>query len=72
MTEKRVRLNENVHNQLLYLKKQTKAKSINDVITSLMAIAEEFYINEGLLKVADKKVSLKYNNGELVEIKFER
>ena len=32
MTIKRVRLNENVHEKLLYLKQKTDAKSLNDVI----------------------------------------
>jgi len=71
MTIKRVRLNEKVHKKLLYIKQQTKAKSINDVIESLVTIYEEYYTAEGTLKVSDKKVLLKYNNGKLVEIKME-
>lgn len=72
MTIKRVRLNENVHEKLLYLKKKSGARSINDVILSLILIAEEHYINNGTLNVADKKISLRYDNGKLVEIKIEK
>lgn len=72
MTEKRVRLNENVHNKLLYLKKKSKARSINDVIDSLITTAEEIYINDGTLNVADKQIILKYNNGKLVEIQIRK
>lgn len=65
MTTKRVRLNENVHEQLLYLKKQSNAKSINNVIEALLFIAEEYYING-----KDKRIILEYNKGVLVEIRI--
>ena len=68
---KRVRLNENVHERLLCLKEKTGAKSLNDVIFSLIVIAEEFYIDDGRLDVANKTISLKYDNGKLVEIQIE-
>ena len=70
MTIKRVRLNENVHEKLLDLKQKTEAKSINDVIYSLIKIAEEFYINNGTLKAENKQILLKYDNGKLVEIQI--
>lgn len=71
MTIKRVRLNQNVHEKLLYLKKQSQARSINDVIESLIITSEEIYINNGTLNVADKQIVLKYSNGKLVEIQIE-
>ena len=70
MTEKRVRLNQNVHEKLLYLKKKSKAKSINDVILSLILIGEEQYLNDKIM-TKDKKICLKYDDGKLVEIKIE-
>ena len=70
MTIKRVRLNENVHEKLLDLKHKTNAKSINDVIESLIITSEEIYINNGTLNVADKQIMLKYDNGKLVELKI--
>ena len=72
MTIKRVRLNENVHEKLLDLKYKTNAKSINDVIESLIITAEEIYINNGTLNVANKQIMLKYNNGKLVEIEVRK
>ena len=72
MTIKRVRLNENVHEKLLYLKNKTNAKSINDVISELIEISEEFYTNKGILNVANATVLLKYNNGKIVEIRIEK
>lgn len=72
MTIKRVRLNENVHEKLLYLKSKTNAKSINDVISELIEISEEFYTNKGTLNVANATVLLKYNNGKIVEIRIEK
>lgn len=70
MTTKRVRLNENVHEQLLYLKKQTNAKSINDVINALINIAEEQYLNNGKITTNNKNITLAYNKGVLVEIQI--
>jgi len=70
MTTKRVRINKNVHEKLLYLKKQTNAKSINDVIEALIHIAEEQYLN-GKITANNKKITLEYNKGVLVEIKIE-
>ena len=63
MTIKRVRLNENVHKKLLHLKETTNAKSINN---------EEFYTNKGTLNVTHKKVSFRYNDGQLVEIEIRK
>ena len=70
MTIKRVRLNENVHKKLLHLKETSNAKSINDVISSLIQINEEFYTNKGRLNVKNKIVVFKYNDGQLVEIEI--
>ena len=70
MTEKRVRINENVHQKLSNLKEETGAKSLSDVIYSLILIAEEFYTNDGKLNVKNKKILLKYDNGRLVEIEI--
>ena len=69
MTTKRVRLNKNVHERLLYLKKQSNAKSINNVIEALITIAEEQYLN-GKISANNKQVTLEYNEGVLVEIKI--
>ena len=71
MTIKRVRLNKNVHERLMYLKKQTNAKSINNVIEALITIAEEQYLN-GKITANDKEITLEYNKGVLVEIKIKR
>ena len=68
---KQVKLSKNVHEKLLQLKEETGAKSINDVILALIIISEEFYINEGRLKVADKNLTIICNNGKIVEIKIE-
>lgn len=70
MTIKRVRLNQEVHEKLLDLKYKTNAKSINDVITQLIEIAEETYINNGTIKTANKQIIFKYDNGKLVELKI--
>lgn len=67
MTIKRVRLNENVHERLLYLKKQSNAKSINNVIEALLYIAEEHYLDANA-----KRIILEYNKGVLVEIRIKR
>lgn len=71
MTIKRVRLNKNVHERLMYLKKQTNAKSINNVIEALITIAEEQYLN-GKITANDKEITLEYNKGVLVEINIKR
>ena len=71
MTVKHVKLSKDVHEKLVYLKKKTNTKTINDVIYSLIQISEEFYTNDGTLKVSNKKVSFKYTNGKLVEIQIE-
>ena len=71
MTEKRVRLNQNVHEKLLYLKQKSEAKSINDVISALITIAEEQYLNDKI-DAKNKLICLKYNDGKLVELKIEK
>ena len=71
MTIKRVRLNQNVHEKLLYLKQNSSAKSINDVIESLLPIVDASLIDEGIIKAENKMISFKYDNGKLVEIKIE-
>ena len=71
MTIKRVRLNKNVHERLMYLKKQTNAKSINNVIEALITIAEEQYLN-GKIAANDKEITLKHNKGVLVEINIKK
>lgn len=72
MTIKHVKLSKEVHEKLSYLKEKSNAKSFNDVILSLLKISEEFYINEGKLKVANKKILLRYENGKLVEIEVRK
>ena len=67
MTIKRVRLNENVHKRLLNIKQKSQARSINEVIQNLLDIVGEDYTN-GTIKTDNKKISLIYNNGKLVEI----
>lgn len=69
MTIKRVRLQENIHEKLMYLKKKSNAKSINDVIASLILIAEEQYL-QGHISTANKDILLRYDDGRLVEIKM--
>lgn len=71
MTIKRVRLNENVHKKLLYLKETNKYRSINDVIETLLNITGNVDLNTGTLNVTKRTVSLKYDDGKLVEIKIE-
>ena len=68
MTTKRVKVNENVHEQLLYLKKQSNAKSINNIIEALLFIAEEHYLSSE----HSKRIILEYNKGVLVEIRIKR
>ena len=68
---KQVKLSKNVHERLLHLKKKTDAKSINDVILHLLETAEEFYTQDGNLKIGNKKTTFKYNKGKLVEIHIE-
>ena len=72
MTIKRVRLNENVHKKLLYLKETNKYRSINDVIETLLNITGNIDLNTGTLNVTERTVSLKYDDGKLVEIKIEK
>lgn len=69
MTIKRVRLNEKVHERLLYLKEKSNAKSINDVIDALIIIAEEQYL-QGKITADGKKILLEYDDGKLVEIRI--
>lgn len=69
---KQVKLSKNVHEKLLCLKKKNNKKSINDVILDLIEISEEFYTNNGNLKVTDKKTTFKYNRGKLTEIQIEK
>lgn len=69
MTIKRVRLQENIHEKLLYLKRKSNAKSINDVIASLILIAEEQYL-QGHISADNKDILLRYDDGRLVEIKM--
>lgn len=69
---KQVKISKNVHEKLLYLKSKTNAKSINDVISELIEISEEFYIKQGTLNVANATVLFKYNNGKLVEIQIRK
>jgi predicted CopG family antitoxin len=67
MTTKRVRLNENVHKKLLNLKKKSQARSINDVIETMLEAIDEDYIT-GTIQTENKYITLKYNSGKLVEI----
>ena len=69
---KQVKISKKLHKKLVYLKETTNAKSINDVIASLIQINEEFYTNKGTLNVTNKKVSFKYNDGQLVEIEIRK
>lgn len=71
MTIKRVRLNQDVHERLLYLKQKTKARSINDVIESLICIGEEQYL-KGTITAKNKQIMLRYDNGKLVEIQVKK
>ena len=71
MTIKRVRLNQDVHERLLYLKQKTKARSINDVIKTLICIGEEQYLN-GTITAQNKQIMLRYDKGKLVEIQVKR
>jgi len=72
MTIKRVRLNENVHKKLLHLKEKNNARSINDVIEALLQITDDINLNTGTLNVSEKTISIKYNNGKIVEIQIRK
>ncbi len=72
MTIKRVRLNENVHKKLLHLKEKNNARSINDVIEALLQITDDIDLNTGTLNVSEKTISIKYNNGKIVEIQIRK
>lgn len=69
---KQVKISKKLHKKLVYLKETTNAKSINDVIESLINISEEFYTNNGTLNVANKRISFRYDNGKIVEIQIEK
>lgn len=67
---KLVRIEKNVHEKLSELKQKNNAKSINDVIKSLIEISEEFYTNHGTLNIENKQILLKTDNGKIVEIEI--
>ena len=67
---KQVKISKNVHEKLLYLKHKNNAKSINDVICSLIKISEEYYTNDGTINLKNKDFKIKYSNGRIVEIEF--
>ena len=67
---KLVRIDKDVHEKLSELKQKNNAKSINDVIKSLIEISEEFYTNQGTLNIANKQILLKNDNGKIVEIEI--
>ena len=69
---KQVKISKELHKKLVYLKETTNAKSINDVIESLIDISEEFYTNNGTLNVVNKRISFRYDNGKIVEIQIEK
>ena len=69
---KQVKKKKKLHKKLVYLKETTNAKSINDVIESLIDISEEFYTNNGTLNVVNKRISFRYDNGKIVEIQIEK
>lgn len=69
---KQVKISKKLHKKLVYLKETTNAKSINDVIESLIDISEEFYTNNGTLNVVNKRISFRYDNGKIVEIQIEK
>ena len=69
---KQVKISKKLHKKLVYLKETNNAKSINDVIESLIAISEEFYTNNGTLNVDNKRISFRYDNGKIVEIQIEK
>ena len=69
---KQVKISKKLHKKLVYLKEATNAKSINDVIESLIDISEEFYTNNGTLNVVNKRISFRYDNGKIVEIQIEK
>ena len=66
---KQVKISKKLHKKLVYLKETTNAKSINDVIEALIDISEEFYTNNGTLNVVNKRISFRYDNDKIVEIK---
>ena len=69
---KQVKISKKLHKKLVYLKETNNAKSINDVIESLINISEEFYTNNGTLNVVNKRISFRYDNGKIVEIQIEK
>lgn len=69
---KLVRIDKNVHEKLSKIKQKTNAKSINDVINSLLEIAEEFYTNDGKLNIANKEILLKNDNDKIVELEIRK
>ena len=69
---KQVKISKKLHKKLVYLKETTNAKSINDVIESLIDTSEEFYTNNGTLNVVNKRISFRYDNGKIVEIQIEK
>ena len=69
---KQVKISKKLHKKLVYLKEITNAKSINDVIESLIDTSEEFYTNNGTLNVVNKRISFRYDNGKIVEIQIEK
>ena len=66
---KQVKITKNVHERLNYLKSKTNAKSINDVIQSLINIGEEQYL-KGTIQTESKNILLEYDDGKLVTIKI--
>lgn len=66
---KQVKINKKVHERLTYLKSKTNAKSINDVIVTLINIGEEQYLH-GTIPAKGKKILLDYDDGKLVAIKI--
>ncbi len=68
---KQVKIYDDVHERLVYLKREKNAKSINEVITSLIIIGEEQYLH-GKIPATGKKIQLEYDSGRLVEIKIKK
>lgn len=66
---KQVKISKNIHKKLIILKSKTNAKSINDVITSLINIGEEQYL-QGTIQTEGKEILLDYDDGKLVAIKI--
>lgn len=67
---KLVRIDNDVHEKLSELKQKSDAKSINEVISELIEISAEFYINKGRLNLVDKQILLINDNGKIVEIEI--